>query len=78
MAGVDAGERVPCPSCGETVLQKAMIPILGEGGTGMAYLCVDCARKLIVQVVDAEPGGAEADDDADASEAAEATEPAQA
>jgi DNA-directed RNA polymerase subunit RPC12/RpoP len=60
MAGVDAGELVPCPSCGQTVLQKAMIPVLGEGGTGMAYLCVTCARALIVPPTDAASGGAEA------------------
>src|ERR1700736_318450 len=60
MAGVDAGERVPCPSCGETVLQKAMIPVLGEDGTGIRYLCVTCARLLIVQTTDAEANGPEA------------------
>jgi hypothetical protein len=45
MAGTakDAGAEVACPSCGRTVLQKQMIPVLGEGG-GVAYLCVDCAR----------------------------------
>jgi DNA-directed RNA polymerase subunit RPC12/RpoP len=72
MAGVDAGERVPCPSCGQTVLQKAMIPILGDGGTGMGYLCVACARALITPVADADPGGQDAD--ADAAEEAEAAQ----
>jgi DNA-directed RNA polymerase subunit RPC12/RpoP len=43
----DAGVPVTCPGCGETVLQKAMIPILGDGGTGIRYVCVACARKLV-------------------------------
>ena len=47
MAGKDAGVPVACPGCGETVLQKTMIPILGEGGNGIAYLCPSCARKLV-------------------------------
>ena len=29
------------------MLQKTMIPILGEGGTGISYLCPPCARKLV-------------------------------
>jgi DNA-directed RNA polymerase subunit RPC12/RpoP len=66
MAGVDAGERVPCPSCGETVLQKAMIPVLGEDGTGMRYLCVNCARALVVQ--GAEAAGPEPDEAADGAD----------
>jgi DNA-directed RNA polymerase subunit RPC12/RpoP len=57
MAGVDAGDRVPCPSCGETVLQKSMIPVLGEDGTGMRYICVPCARLLIVDTTEGEAGG---------------------
>jgi DNA-directed RNA polymerase subunit RPC12/RpoP len=57
MAGVDAGDRVPCPSCGETVLQKTMIPVLGEDGTGMRYICVPCARLLIVNTTEEDPGG---------------------
>jgi DNA-directed RNA polymerase subunit RPC12/RpoP len=48
MAG-EAGEQIPCPGCGNVVLKKAMIPVLGEDGTGMRYLCVECARKLIVE-----------------------------
>ena len=48
MAG-EAGERVPCPECQNIVLQKAMIPVLGPDGTGKRYLCVECARKLIVE-----------------------------
>ena len=47
MAGEDAGVPVTCPGCGETVLQKTMIPILGQGGKGIAYLCPLCARKLV-------------------------------
>ena len=46
-AGVkDAGEEVLCPSCGAQVLQKAMIPVLGDDGVGVRYLCVECARAL--------------------------------
>ena len=50
MAGADvpeAGEHVNCPSCGNDVLQKAMIPILKDGQK--AYVCVECARRLIPQ-----------------------------
>ena len=47
MAGTDAGKPVTCPGCGETVLQKTMIPILGEGGQGITYLCPPCARRLV-------------------------------
>ena len=47
MAGKDAGVPVTCAGCGETVLQKTMIPILGEGGKGISYLCPPCARKLV-------------------------------
>jgi hypothetical protein len=48
MAGstVDAGERVPCPACGATVLLKAMIPVLADPATGaITYLCPACARQ---------------------------------
>lgn len=47
MATADAGIRLACPGCGETVLQKAMIPLLGAGGQGIRYLCCDCARREI-------------------------------
>ncbi|HVF74340.1 MAG TPA: hypothetical protein VM938_04775 [Acidimicrobiales bacterium] len=42
----DAGEEVPCPSCGTQVLQKKTIPVLADGGSAAppAYLCIDCAR----------------------------------
>ena len=40
----DAGAEVACPSCGKTVLQKQMIPVLADGGSGVAYICVECAR----------------------------------
>jgi DNA-directed RNA polymerase subunit RPC12/RpoP len=60
MAGLDAGGRVECPSCGLTVLQKAMIPILGDGGSGMGYLCVACAREHVVGVAEADPDGPDA------------------
>jgi DNA-directed RNA polymerase subunit RPC12/RpoP len=45
----EAGERIPCPECGTVVLQKAMIPVLGADGTGIRYVCVECARKMIVE-----------------------------
>jgi hypothetical protein len=57
MAGVDAGVLVTCPGCGNTVLQKAMIPVLvpqavDTDATGdpvsMGYLCIPCARLQIV------------------------------
>ena len=47
MAGNDAGVPVTCPGCGESVLQKTMIPILGQGGKGITYLCPPCARNLV-------------------------------
>jgi hypothetical protein len=65
MAGKDAGVEALCPGCGQTVLQKAMIPVLAEGG-GVAYLCVACAR-LHIQT---EPV-ANADPEAAADEATE-------
>jgi DNA-directed RNA polymerase subunit RPC12/RpoP len=49
MAGVEAGEWVTCPSCGDRVLGKSMIPVLGPGGSGVSYLCVTCARAAIVR-----------------------------
>lgn len=36
-----------CPGCGHVVLQKAMIPVLGESGSGIRYLCATCARGLV-------------------------------
>ena len=41
-----AGEVVACPVCGEKVLLKATIPILGDDGKGIAYACRDCARLM--------------------------------
>jgi DNA-directed RNA polymerase subunit RPC12/RpoP len=58
MAGSDAGEQVQCPGCGLTVLQKAMIPVLGDGG-GVQYLCVACARLLVVKASEDGRGSAE-------------------
>lgn len=46
MASADAGVQVACPRCGATGLQKAMIPVLADGG-GVGYLCPACARQLI-------------------------------
>jgi DNA-directed RNA polymerase subunit RPC12/RpoP len=42
----DAGEQVPCPSCNQQVLLKSMIPIFQNGTK--SYVCMACARKLIV------------------------------
>jgi hypothetical protein len=45
----EAGERVPCPSCGTIVLQKSMIPVLADPATAShRYLCVTCARAEVV------------------------------
>ncbi len=70
-ASHDAGVEVECGGCGLTVLQKAMIPMLGDGGVGLRYRCPTCARALIVPptVPDGtgdgagEPGGDGAGDD---------------
>jgi hypothetical protein len=43
----DAGAPVDCPQCGNTVRQKTMIPILGEDGKGVRYVCVACARQYV-------------------------------
>jgi len=61
VAGHDAGVEVVCPGCGQTVLQKAMIPVVGEDGQGVRYLCIACARALISITPDspAEPEPAE-------------------
>lgn len=37
--------------CGQTVLQKAMIPVLAGEGPGIGYLCVPCARQLVATTV---------------------------
>jgi hypothetical protein len=66
MAGKDAGVEARCPGCGQMVLQKAMIPVLAEGG-GVAYLCRDCAR-LHIQTA-AEGTEAQADPDTEAAAA---------
>lgn len=47
MAGPEVGVQVQCPSCGETVFQHGMIPVLAEDGKGVTYVCPACARKLI-------------------------------
>lgn len=44
-SGPERGVEVQCPSCGQTVLQKTMIPVLVDGAKG--YLCRDCARQHI-------------------------------
>ena len=44
----EAGEQVPCPSCGTVVLQKTMIPVLADPAAGShSYLCVTCARARV-------------------------------
>jgi DNA-directed RNA polymerase subunit RPC12/RpoP len=47
MAGPEVGVQVACPSCGETVFQHGMIPILAADGSGITYVCRACARQLI-------------------------------
>ena len=56
MAGVDAGVLVTCRGCGNTVMQKAMVPVLvpapaesdaTSGPVSMGYLCIPCARLQI-------------------------------
>ena len=42
----DAGVQVACPSCGRTVYQKSMIPVLDGSGPGIVLICRDCARDL--------------------------------
>jgi hypothetical protein len=34
MAIADTGVRTTCPGCGQTVMQKAMIPVLATGSSG--------------------------------------------
>jgi hypothetical protein len=62
MAGVDAGVLVTCRGCGNTVLQKSMVPVLvapevPDGATAtpppMGYLCIPCARLRIAIPVEA-------------------------
>lgn len=40
----DAGVQVECPSCGRTVYQKAMIPVLVGDGPEHTLICAQCAR----------------------------------
>lgn len=42
----EAGVEVTCPGCGQLVMQHSMIPLVGDGGQGIRYLCPTCARKL--------------------------------
>ena len=44
--GAEAGEKATCPECGNEVMLHSMIPLLRNGEK--AYVCVACARKLIV------------------------------
>ena len=74
MAGVDAGVLVTCSGCGNTVLQKAMVPVLvapvdtngaeaAPAGAGtMGYLCIPCARLRIAIPADDPPPAAPADE----------------
>lgn len=43
----EAGIQVSCPGCGQVVMQHSMIPLVGDGGLGVRYLCPPCARELI-------------------------------
>lgn len=41
------GIMVPCPECGQEVMQKTMIPMgVVDGAT--TYACVPCARKHVM------------------------------
>jgi hypothetical protein len=62
MAGVDAGVMVTCSGCGNTLLQKSMVPLLmppelpdgtSTGPPPMGYLCIPCARLRIAIPVEA-------------------------
>ncbi len=41
------GVIVACPACGTDVMQKTMIP-LGVTDGIISYVCVPCARKLVM------------------------------
>ena len=75
MAGIDAGEWVDCPSCGTKVLGKSMIPVLGDGDGGVRYLCVACARALIVGPAGTTARAAAPTPGADTGPAADADQP---
>ena len=64
----DAGEEVPCPSCNQMVLQKAMIPIQQNGTK--SYVCISCARKLIQTDEAGDEPATDADAEPEASAAA--------
>ncbi len=57
----DAGVLVTCPTCGQTVMQKAMIPMVGPGGQGVRYTCIECARKQVVIRAETGTGSEESD-----------------
>lgn len=40
------GVIVPCPRCGNEVMQKGMIPLGAVDGV-ISYACVPCARTLV-------------------------------
>ncbi|MGH9126581.1 MAG: hypothetical protein ACRDZ8_17905 [Acidimicrobiales bacterium] len=46
MPSHEAGVQVTCPGCGRLVMLHSMIPLLGDGGQGIRYLCPPCAREL--------------------------------
>jgi predicted RNA-binding Zn-ribbon protein involved in translation (DUF1610 family) len=66
VAAHDAGVEVTCPACGQTVLQKAMIPILADDGKGIRYVCPACARALIKPPTPAADDGLPEEDAAEA------------
>ena len=41
------GVIIPCPQCGQDVMQKTMIP-MGVVDGSITYACVPCARKLVM------------------------------
>jgi hypothetical protein len=53
-------------------MQKAMIPVLGAEGLGVGYLCVTCARALMVPPTIAGGGLAVGETEAEAAIAPEA------
>lgn len=51
-----AGALVACPRCGTEVMMKATIPVLAADGVGLDFVCVPCARSLVVQSAPGDEG----------------------
>jgi hypothetical protein len=49
------GELGPCDRCGDEVMLKTTIPILGPDGTGTQHVCRSCARSLVVVAAPSPP-----------------------